>query len=393
MKITKRVVVSAAQRIQQLPAPYLSELQGLRKTLERRGKEIVDLGKYSIELPHPDQMSTEPFIAAGIAHTFADYLTREYQVDIDPAHEILLVPGIRAALLLTAAYFVDSGTTCLLPDPGFDAYRKMVLLFEGQPRTYPVYQRNDYLPNLEQFNRSVSKSPRLLFLTSPHNPTGAACDENFYSNLQRLAAESNTLVVADSSYALSYSGNFRPPLFCQSRKRLRLGIEMFSFSTNLAAPQLKLTAIIGRKRLIDPLTTLARSLGFIPSEPLLTCAAPYFASADSLANHIARCREEIALRMNVIVEALQSAGIEFYPAFGAGFVWVKLRRGRLSVAFARGLLRRSGILIAPGSAFGEEGEGWIRIAANVESDRLRDVMVSLTRSYQPIKSRLHRRVD
>lgn len=393
MKITKRVVISAAERIQQLPAPFLSELQGLCKTLERRGREIVDLGKYAIHVSLSSQTSVGPSDGTAIAATFADYLAREYRVEIDPAQEILLVPGIRAALLLTAAHFVDAGTTCLLPDPGFDAYRKLVLLFEGKPRSCPVYQRNDYLPNLEQFDRIASRSPRLLFLTSPHNPTGAVCDENFYSQLQRLAAEANILVVADSSYALSYSGNFRPPLFCQSRKRLRLGIEMFSFSTNLAAPHLKLTAIVGRNRMIDPLATLARSLGLLPSGPLLTYAAPYFATAESLANHIARCREEISLRMNVIVETLQSAGIEFYPAFGAGFVWVKLRRGRLSVAFARGLLRHRGILVAPGAAFGEEGEGWIRIAANVDSDKLREVMTALVRAYQPIKSRLHRRTD
>jgi aspartate/methionine/tyrosine aminotransferase len=349
-------------------------LQGLCKTLERRGKEIVDLGKYAIHVPFATQTSVSPSDRTAIATTFADYLAREYQIDIDPAQEILLVPGIRAALLLTAAHFVDAGTTCLLPDPGYDAYRKLVLLFEGKPRSCPVYQRNDYLPNLEQIERIASKSPRLLFLTSPHNPTGAICDENFYSHLQRLAAEANIFVVADSSYALSYSGNFRPPLFCQSRK-------------------LKLTAIVGRKRMIDPLATLAHSLGLLPSEPLLTYAAPYFASAESLTSHIVRCREEISLRMNVIVETLQSAGIEFYPAFGAGFVWVKLRRGRLSVSFARGLLRHRGILVTPGTAFGEEGEGWIRIAANVESDKLREVMAALVRAYQPIKSRLHRRTD
>jgi aspartate/methionine/tyrosine aminotransferase len=393
MKITKRVVVSAAERIQQLPAPFLSELQGLCKTLERRGKEIVDLGKYAIHVPSVTQTPINPSNGTDIAAVFADYLAREYQIEIDPTQEILLVPGIRTALLLTAAQFVDAETTCLLSDPGYDAYRKLVLLFGGKPRSCPVYQRNDYLPNLEQFDRITSRSPHLLFLTSPHNPTGAVCDENFYSHLQRLAAEANILVVTDSSYALSYSGNFRPPLFCQSRKRLRLGIEMFSFSTNLAAPELKLTAIVGRKRMIDPLAMLARSLGLLPSEPLLTYAATYFASAELLANHIARCREEISLRMNVIVEALQNAGIEFYPAFGAGFIWVKLRRGRLSVSFARGLLRHRGILVTPGTAFGEEGEGWIRIAANVESNKLREVMTALVRAYQPIKSRLHRRID
>lgn len=205
MKIARRVVVSAAERIQQLPAPFLSELQGLHRALARRGKEIIDLGKYAVEVPLSPPAPTSAIPHADIATILAEYLAREYQVDLDPAQEILLVPGIRVALLLMAAQFVDAGTICHLPDPGFDGYRKLVLLFEGKPRTCPLYQRNDYLPNLEQFDNKGLKSPRLLFLTSPHNPTGAVCDENFYSRLQRLATEANILVIADSAYALSFS--------------------------------------------------------------------------------------------------------------------------------------------------------------------------------------------
>lgn len=392
MRIAKRVVVSASERIQLLSAPYLGELQGLQRSLERRGKEIVDLGKFRIRVPLIHEAKGTA-TAEAIARTFADYLAAEYQTDLDPEQEVLLVPGARAGLLLTAAQFVDAGTTCLLPDPGFDAYRKLVLLFEGKPRTCPLYQRNDYLLNLEQFEMQKDKSPRLLFLTSPHNPTGAVCDENFYARLQRLSSESNIMVVADSSYALCYAGHFRPPLFCQSRQRLRTGIEMFSFSTNLAAPELKLTAIVGPKRMIDPLAILGRSLGLLPSAPLLAYAAPYFADTGTLAEHVARCRQEIAARTAMVTDALQGAGIEFYSAAGAGFVWVKLRRGRLSVGFARGLLRNRGILVAPGSSFGEEGEGWIRIAANVETDKLAEAMTAVVRAFQPIKSRLHRRTE
>jgi len=201
------------------------------------------------------------------------------------------------------------------------------------------------------------------------------------------------MVVVDSSYALPYSGNFRPPLFCQSRQRLRFGIEMFSFSTNLCAPELKLTAVVGRKRLIEPLAVLARSLGLTPSTPLLAHAARHFSSVEILAQHVARCRQEISVRTTVITDALQSAGIEFYPSPGAGFVWVKLRRGRQGVAFARGLLRHRSFLVAPGSAFGEEGEGWIRIAANIEPAALAEAMTAIVRAYRPIKSRLHRRTE
>ena len=296
MKITRRVVVSAAERIQQLPAPFLSELQGLHQTLDRRGKEIVDLGKYAVDVPISPTVSASAPSPATIAKTFADYLAHEYQVDVDPEQEILLVPGIRVALLLTAAQFVDAGTICHLPDPGFDGYRKLVLLFEGKPRTCPIYQRNDYLPNLEQFDTKGSKSPRLLFLTSPHNPTGAICDENFYSRLQRLATEANILVDRrlfvrpcriPAIFGHRYSVN--------RVKRLKVGLEMFSFSTNLAAPHLKLTAIVGRKRMIDPWQRWRGHSACLPSVPMLDLCRPLFCVRESLANHIVRCREEISI--------------------------------------------------------------------------------------------------
>ncbi len=393
MKIPRRVVLSAAERIQQLPTPFLSELEGLRRNLERRGKSIVDLGRYSLTVP-PE--ATDPGSSsdpATIKPVLADYLHREYQADIDPNEEILLVSGMRPALLLIAAQFVDAGTICHIPDPGFDGYRKMVQLFDGKPRLCPLHQRNDYLANLEQLNSTASKAPSVFFITSPNNPTGAVADENFYARLYRMASEANVLVIVDSSYALSYSGNFRPPLFCQARQRSKVGLELISLSTTLAAPQLKLAAIIGRKRMLEPLATIGRSLGLLPSTPLLNYAASFFASTDAFSSHINRCRDEIGKRVAVITESLQAAGIEFYPSTGAGFVWVKLRHGRLSVGFARALLRRREVLVAPGVAFGEEGEGWVRIAANLEPDRLREAMSHFVRAYQPIKSRLQRRAD
>lgn len=392
MKVTGRVVVTAADRIQHLPAPFLTELEGLKRSVLRHGKQITDLGRYAIAVdPEPHTNGATDVGSIDIKRVFGEFLAREYHVNIDPEREMLLLAGARASLLLLGAYFLERGTICYVPDPGYDAYRKLAILFDGDLKSYPVYQRNDYLPNLEQFDGKPSKGLKLLFVNSPHNPTGAVADQDFYQRVQKLAAERNILVIVDSSYAPAHAGNFRPPLFCESTNRLRVGLELFSFSAGLCAPDLRLTALVGRKALIEPLAALSHSLGSAPYRPSLDYARSYFASAETLVNHIARCREEIGARMAVITDVLKNASIEFYPNIGAGFVWVKLRRGRQSISFARGLLRHKGVLVAPGSAFGEEGEGWVRIAANVGGEKLREALDSFARHYRPIKSRLKRR--
>ncbi len=388
MRISGRVVLSSADRVQRLPAPFLSELRDLRAALERRGRQVVDLGRYAVRVPFSGASRPSGSPASQIKSVFAEYLHKEYSAEIDPEREILLLPGARVGLLVLAAYLADNDTAIHVPDPGYDAYHAAALLFGAKIKRYPLYQRNDYLPNLEVYSERPPKTARVMIVNSPHNPTGAVCDNAFYERLRKIAAAANIFVIADSSYALSSAGNFRPALFCENVRRLRVGLEMFSFSTTLCSHDLKLTALVGRKTLIQPLSALAKSLSLEPAVASLTAAAGYFSSAAGLSDHISTCREEIARRTKVIVDELKGAGIEYYPVCHSGFVWIKLRHRRVSLSFARSLLRQRGVLVAPGSSFGEQGEGWVRVSANISCDELAIAMATLIRHYQPIRSRL-----
>jgi LL-diaminopimelate aminotransferase len=88
---------------------------------------------------------------------------------------------------------------------------------------------------------------------------------------------------------------------------------------------------------------------------------------------------------------LTEAGIEYYPALSMPYLWVRLKRGRVSLSFARSLLRRQAIVVAPGSAFGEEGEGWVRIAANMDEACLRNSVAEIVKHCQPLRARLRDR--
>lgn len=390
MRISGRVVVASAERVQRLPAPFLSEMADLQAAQLRRGRPVVDLGRFALRREPADQTAhsiTEP----EIRRVLAEYLASEYEVELDPQREMLLMPGTKIALLLLNAYLADADTVYHVPDPGYLSYRVFATLFGAQIKPYPLYQRNDFLPNLEQFRARGARSFGVLLVNSPHNPTGAVCDKEFYRRLHKCAVESNLLTIVDSSYALSFAGNFQPPLLCQTPRNLRTGLELISFSTSLLAPELKLTALIGRKTLIQPLAALARSLSFEVPQAVIRSAAAYLRDAETLRAQIAGCRNEIAQRMTIVTDKLRSAGIEYFPTAGCGFVWVQLRHRRVAVNFARSLLRSKGVLVAPGSAFGENGEGWIRISANVGGEELAAALDQFVRHYQPIRSRLHAR--
>jgi len=389
----RRVITSHADRIDALSGPFLAELDRARKLASRHGEGIADLSRFNLHLDPPASSETFANPERQIKQVFARYLADRYNVAVNPDREMLLAPSGRTALLLLCCYFVETGRECLAPDPGFVAYRNMPLLFGGKVRRYALLQRNDFLPNLEQFTREKpdGRSSRLLFVNSPHNPTGAVADSNFYTRLAKLAVTENLLVIADSSYCLNSVGSMQPPIFLEYRQRFKSGLEFFSLSTNLCAPEAKLSVIVGARRHIVGLASLARVTGLLPSPPLVDSAVRYFASLESLKTHLENCRETISNRTRLITASLGESGISYYPVISTPFVWAKLRRGRVSLGFARSLLRRRQLVVAPGAAFGEEGEGWIRIAANLEGAQLRRALDLLIKQYQPIRSRMRER--
>lgn len=388
----RRVVTAPAERVEKLSSPFLAELDGLKRSLARKGRDIIDLSRFKMSVDPPQgEAEPEALTAMDIKRTIGEYLASAYGAKIDPEHEMLLLPGGRATLLLLGAYLVESDRICYVPDPGFTAYRHMSVLFKGEIEKYQLHERSDYLPNLKMFEKKKSRSLRLLMINSPHNPTGAIYDKPLYAKLEQMAAKENILVIADSSYCLNSIGNFRAPLFCEQYRRLKVGMEMLSLSTNLCAPELKLTVLIGRRQLLTPLTRLVNSFGLTPCAAVLKASANYFLSVQTLTTHIARCREEIKSRTSQLAGILGEAGIEYYPVITMPYLWVKLRRKRVSLYFARSLLRRRAVAVTPGSAFGEEGEGWIRIAVNESGERLTRAAQEIVKQYQPIKSRLRER--
>jgi LL-diaminopimelate aminotransferase len=390
--LKRRVVTAPAERVEKLSSPFLAELDGLKRSLIRKGRDVIDLSRFNMSID-PSQSGAEPvsLSTSDVKRTISGYLESAYGAKIDPEYEMLLLPGGRATLLLLGAYLVESDRTCYVPDPGFTAYRHMSVLFKGEIDKYKLHERNDYLPNLKQFEEKKPRSLRLLMINSPHNPTGAVWDKPLYAKLEEMAAKENILVIADSSYCLNSIGNFRAPLFCEQHRRLKVGMEMLSLSTNLCAPGLKLTALIGRRQLLTPLGRLVNSFGLIPCEAVLKASSRYFSSVQTLTDHIAKCRSEIRARTSQVAAILGDAGIEYYPLITMPYLWVKLRRNRVSLYFARSLLRRRAVAVSPGSAFGEEGEGWIRIAVNESGERLTQAVNEIVKQYQPIKSRLRER--
>jgi LL-diaminopimelate aminotransferase len=388
----RKVVIGHADRIDSLSSPFLEELQAVKRSAVRRGQEIFDLSRFSLHIP-PPVSAVGPASRIDTRRVFAEYLARRDNVRIDPEREILLLPSGRTALMLLCTYLVESGRECYVPDPGFVAFRNLPLLFGATVKRYPLYQRNEFLPNLDQLidGRPGVKKLKLLFLNSPHNPTGAVCDRGFYTRLERFAAEQNMLLIVDSSYCLSARGSFQPPIFMEYRKRLQSGLELFSLSTNLCAPDLKLTLLVGHRRLIGPLESLARLTGLFPCTPSVNMAGSYMSAVDGLEQHVANCRHVIAESTGLIAQQLDAAGIDYHRPLTSPFVWVRLKRGRVSISFARSLLRRKGVAVAPGSSFGEEGEGWVRIAGNLTGSRLQQAIELFVKHFLPLKTRLRRR--
>jgi aspartate/methionine/tyrosine aminotransferase len=217
------------------------------------------------------------------------------------------------------------------------------------------------MPQFDRLNTGLGRVARLLFLNSPHNPTGAELTEKDLAELIWLAGRENILLVNDAAYAGLLH---RPPASLLAIKgSKRAGVELYSFSYLFGLPRLPFGFAVGNRELISGLKRVASLMPtrFIdlaidgirkfPSAPLTSLrdrVKAAAASADRLAS---------ALR-------LETAG---HP--GVPYLWARIDRRTSSATFARSLLKRSRLVVAPGAGFGENGEGYVRFSLLAGAER------------------------
>ena len=352
--------------------------------LKASGKNIVGL-----QVGDPD-FGTHPAIAdaamkaiqSGLTHygpsrgypdlrtAVANKLTRDEGITYDPASEILITHGGIHAYYLAMQSILNPGDDVLVPDPSWATHSNMAIMLRGNVTRIPAPADNGFIPHFDSWLKALTPKTRAIVLNYPSNPTGAYPSREYLQKLQDFAAKYNLWIVSDEVYG---------SLYYEERPTSAAAIDGAKERTLIVNSLSKSYAMTGWRVgfLAAPAHIIENALK--AGQNSITCVAPFiqkaatFALTDPAMQEVtANMRAAYARRRELVVRLsheLESEKVKVIPPQGAFYFFLDLRALKMSsVEMCEKILDEVGVGLVPGSAFGEQGEGFIRmtIAASDE---------------------------
>jgi len=376
--------------VEHLPPYLFAELD--RKIAERTaaGVDVISLGIGDPDLPSPDLLVEEArrWIGDASTHRYpsnrgldafrravADFYRRRFGVELDPDREVLPLLGGKEGVAHVCFAMLDPGELCLAADPGYPVYTSGTLLAGGTPHLMPLTAGNGFLPDLESIGRDVTDRANLLFCNYPNNPTGAVVEEDFFTRLAVFALDRGVPVVHDNAYSEITFDGYVAPSFLAAPGAREAGIEMFSWSKAYNMTGWRVGAAVGNADMIAALLKLKTNVDSGQFDAIQLAAARILGPEGD--EHVARMRDVYRRRRDLVIEALAAAGLEVAPPRGTIYVWVPVPEGHTSVSFAELVLQQADVVVSPGSAYGPNGEGYVRLSLTVADERLREAVARI----------------
>jgi LL-diaminopimelate aminotransferase len=239
------------------------------------------------------------------------------------------------------------------------------LLAGGDAYVMPLRAENGFLPALEEVPAAIAQRAKLLYLNYPNNPTGATATLEFFRRVVDFARRHDLIVCHDCAYSEVYFDSYRPPSFLQVPGAKEVGIEIHSVSKTFNMTGWRVGFAVGNPEVLRALNRLKSNIDS-KQFPAVDLAAAYALDTWTEARETLHLYQR---RRDILVSGLNRLGWNLEPPKATFYVWVPVRPGYTSADFAKLLLERAGILVAPGSGYGEYGEGYVRMALTVSGDK------------------------
>lgn len=386
--IVKKIVLEKANRLHQLPPELLTFVPSeQRHNLLRRG-DTIDLATFRWPISFGDFELTAPVSLepvndrrlSELKEALAAWLAAQHGTNVLADKEIFIGGSISSLMFTLCLAFIDPGDLAFVPDLGLPVYRRAIVAAGGEPVTYTISAKSGWQPEFDRITTRLGKVARLLFLNSPHNPTGAELSQQEMENLVWNAGRENLLVINDAAYQAI--PDREPVSLLSVSGGKKVGVEVYSFAYLFGLPWLPFGFVAGNREVIAALEQASRLCpAALPSgyvdmifEIVRKYPSPGLREARRTFGRAADAAEKLVELMG-----LSKTGFRTIP-----YLWLQTEARRQSVGLARQLFRKYRLLVVPGSDFGESGEGFIRLSLTAgesayaeAADRLKKRRLSL----------------
>ncbi|HET6538787.1 MAG TPA: LL-diaminopimelate aminotransferase [Sphingopyxis sp.] len=384
-------------RIKRLPPYVIAEVNAMRAAARAAGEDIIDLGMGNPDLPPPQHVIDKLVEVAqkpdahgysqskgipGLRRAQAHYYARRFNVELDPETEVVVTMGSKEGLASLATAITGPGDVVLAPNPSYPIHTFGFIIAGATIRSVPTTPDENYWRSLDKAMAFTVPRPSILVVNYPSNPTAESVDLAFYERLVAWAKENKVWVISDLAYSeLYYDGNPTPSIL-QVPGAKDVAIEFTSMSKTYSMAGWRMGFAVGNKRLIAAMTRVKSYLDYGAYTPIQAAAC---AALNGPQDIVAKNRDLYQKRRDVMVDSFGRAGWEIPSPKASMFAWAPLPpalKEMGSLEFSKQLLTHAKVAVAPGVGYGEDGEGFVRIAMVENEQRIRQAARNIRRFLQ-----------
>ncbi|MDC1035021.1 LL-diaminopimelate aminotransferase [Alphaproteobacteria bacterium] len=378
-------------RIKRLPPYVFAEVNRLKAELRAKGKDIIDFGmgnpdmptpkhireklKETVEKPGTGRYSSSKGIP-GLRKAQSTYYKRRFNVDLDPENEVIVTLGSKEGLANLAQAITSPGDIILSPNPSYPIHPYGFIIAGASLRHLPAMDEGIFNPELylERLENSIKDSvpaPVALIVSFPSNPTAQVVSLDFYEELVNIALKYNVYILSDLAYAEIYYDNVKPPSILEVSRAKEVAVEFTSMSKTYAMAGWRIGFAVGNTKLIHALTRIKSYLDYGAFTPVQVAAASALNGPQSCVEDI---RNTYQRRRDVLITSMARSGWNIPKPQASMFAWAPLPekyKSKGSLEFAKELMLKADVAVAPGVAFGEYGEGYVRVGLVENEQRIR----------------------
>jgi alanine-synthesizing transaminase len=382
-------------RIRQLPPYVFEEVNTLKAALRGAGRDIIDLGMGNPDMPTPDHIVEKLCESAhnpkahrysvsrgilGLRRAMARYYDRRFGVKLDPETEIVATLGSKEGFANLAQAITAPGDVILSPNPAYPIHAYGFIIAGGVIEAVPALTPEQYLRGLHDAAARLAKPPRAMVLNYPSNPTAQMVGLDFYEEAVALARKHDVLILSDLAYSEIYF-DAPPPSIFEVPGAIEIAVEVNSLSKSFAMAGWRVGMAVGNARLIAALARVKSYLDYGAFTPIQVAAV---AALDSPQEVIEGIRMIYKNRRDVLIDSFGNAGWEMPAPQASMFAWAPIPeqfRPMGSVAFAKMVMEKAEVAVAPGLGFGEAGDGHVRIGLVENQQRIRQAARNIKRVF------------
>ena len=380
-----------ANRMKRLPLYLFTIIDRLKDEAQKGGKKIIDLGMGNPDQPTPKHIIDELCAQAQkpenhrysrsidpseieLKEAIAKWYKERFGVTLDPATETLPLIGSKEGIAHLSLAFLNNDDIALVPSPAYPVHFNGVLMAGGILHNIPISESEGYLPDLRKVPKKIIEKSKLLFLSYPHNPTTAVADIDFFKDVVSWARGKNIIVGHDLAYSDIVFDGHKAPSILQVKGAKEMCIEFHTCSKSYNMAGWRIGFAVGNAEILKSLAKTKSYIDFGLFKPI------QYASIKALLGSQDCVKKQVALykrRRDVLVDGLKKIGWDIPKPKGTFYVWARIPdkySALTSMEFVSLMIKETGLVIAPGTGFGEYGEGYIRFALVEDEEVIREAV-------------------